>query len=117
MLASDLIRNEYDKKLLSYIEAKLKEITVGTILPYAYSGSLGAGAIYIPPAKTIVMAAYLNIVAKLSIMYGAQPIKSYHELTTDYGYTGAVYCDGVNIGFKNEDGSAQTLSLTGVTIS
>jgi len=86
--------------------------------PYSYSGSLGAAAIYVPAAKTIVMSAYLANDQDLSVMHGTQEIVNCADMgASSRGHIGCTYCDGTEVGYKNENVAAKTLSLYGVTHS
>lgn len=85
---------------------------------YSYTGALGAGAEYVPPAGTIVMIAHLGTVQDLDIMIGLALHKAGADLgATERGYIGCIVCDGADVKFKNTNVGPQQLILKGVTMA
>lgn len=96
----------------------LSNVAVTQFAEYSYAASLGAGVTYVPAAKTIVMTAYLANNQDLAIMYGAQKILSEADMGgNSRGHIGATYCDGTNVGYKNENIAAKALALYGLTMT
>lgn len=90
--------------------------------PYTYGPtSLGAGATYVPVAGTIVTVAMLDTVAveDFEIVHGTVVVLRSGDGNMEgmqKGYVGMLYCDGTDIGIKNNDVAGRDLSIEGFTI-
>lgn len=88
------------------------------IVAYKYTGAVSTGATFVPPAGTIVtMACFPDTPQNLNIMWGAYIVKAAAGLgATETGFVGAIYCDGIEVGFKNIAGTSKILKLEGYTL-
>ena len=90
--------------------------------PYTYGPTnLGAGATYVPVAGTVVTVAMLDAVAvdDFKIVHGTVDVMKSGDGNEEgmvKGYTGMLYCDGTNVGIKNDDVAGRDLSIEGFTI-
>jgi len=89
---------------------------------YTYGPTnLAAGATFVPAAGTVVTIASLSGVAAndFMIVHGAITVMQAGALNQDNplikGYVGMLYCDGTNVGIKNNDVAGRDLSLEGIT--
>jgi len=90
--------------------------------PYTYYGAIAAGASYVPAAKTIVMVANMSGIDAaddFELLYDTIPVASVTNANgpTLRGFYGAIYCEGTNIKFKNNDDAQNNLALEGVTMA
>ena len=81
----------------------------------------GAGATYVPVAGTVVTVASLDAVAidDFQIVHGTVVVLQSgdgNEAGMQKGYVGMLYCDGTNVGIKNNDAAGRDLSIEGFTI-
>lgn len=123
----DLIDNAKDQAELGLELGKLVVPTISLnskdlsdfFTLYYHSAALGAGALFVPPANTIIFNAQLGAKQKLDIYEGAAPVVLATESmgANEYGYFGLMlWCDGTNIKFKNTDAGAAGLILWGLTL-
>lgn len=89
---------------------------------YTYGPTaLGAGATYVPVAGTVITLAAMDGIAndKFEIVHGTTVVANSGDINVEgwvKGYLGFIYCDGTDIGIKNNDGAGHDLVIEGFTI-
>jgi len=89
---------------------------------WQYYGALAAGATYTPDSDNIItMAALIQAAQDLDIVlnYVGCSLKIGTESLglNECGYMGALYCDGMYLGLKNQNVASKDLFLTGLTLT
>lgn len=84
---------------------------------FYYQDSLLNGATFVPAINTIVMTAHMTSVSALNdlmIDFATEEIRG--NIASYAGFNCATMCDGADVGFRNGEGSTETLTLVGMTL-
>lgn len=87
---------------------------------YTHYSSIGAGASVAPSAGVIIHGACMVAVSSADdlqvLQQGIDSLRNAFSGESYKGLTASLYCDGTNMTFKNNDGSAHNISLFGVDV-
>lgn len=86
-------------------------------LYFFYSDSLLNGATFVPAINTIVMTVFMTsstVLDDIILDFATEQIVG--NMNTYFGFHGAIMCDGADVGFRNGEGSTETLTLVGMTL-
>lgn len=103
------------------IKAKTDLLPFLELTPYSHIALLAHATTFVPAANTIIMTSFLTGIGaadKFRLQYDAHRIfaNKYNFENYHTSLISPIFCDGTHIGFENQVGTQQTLSLFGVVL-